>query len=166
MDHIRTTKMKQAREVERLVQKGPYKRVLAKPPEAARKSPIDGNEGNRITLVSKLISQSTGLNPLASEDIQAGRDQRDSWTDHAKTRTIGCQVACALGEKVLRALLQANRPRRRASYCPLSPRIFWTPVAHAGARRLLVKVELPAMSQMECAGAHRTGALSARSYSV
>ena len=89
MNNIRTTKMEQAREVERLVQKGPYIRVLARPPDAGRKPPIHGKEGNRISLVPT-VSPSQLLtvcirSRAASTEASASRTTRILYATRKRT---------------------------------------------------------------------------------
>ena len=82
MRHIGPTKAKEARQVERLVQKGPRIGIAADPPESGWEAGFDWDERDCVALFLKLGGQSVRLGTLTSYGLQARSYEGDTWQPH------------------------------------------------------------------------------------
>ena len=77
MNDIRMPKPKETREIESLVDNGPYVWVAPEPPQHRRKSRVDRYDCYRVAILTKLTGQSVRQNSLPAQDLQTRRYQRD-----------------------------------------------------------------------------------------
>ena len=75
--HVGATQADQAREEERLVQKGAHVGAAAEPPEPGRERRVDRNERDFMAVLPQRGGECSRLDPLPPQDLQARRDESD-----------------------------------------------------------------------------------------
>ena len=88
VDHVGPPEAPEARQIEDLVGDGPQVGVAAEPPEARGERRVDGHEAHVVAVVTQMSEEGPGLDPLASQDVEARRHDGDRGTARRAHRVI------------------------------------------------------------------------------